>query len=76
MLLRVELFGLLKDYGESVQVEAAPRATAAQVLASLSDKIGAPTASVVLATSERILGRDEEVRPQDRLAALPPVCGG
>jgi len=81
MVLRIELYGCLKDggLGDFAEVEVSAGATSRQTLEALSARLGKRAAlaqAAVLATDFRILRADETVPADARLAALPPVCGG
>jgi hypothetical protein len=81
VLLRIELYGCLKDggLGDFAEVEVAPGSTARQALEALSLRLGKRAVlaqAAVLATDSLILRPEEEVPADARLAALPPVCGG
>ena len=79
MDIEVRLFGALRDRapGDTVRVEVAEGATVADVQRALARVLGtALVHDAAIANDEEVLGPEAAVRPGDRLAALPPVCGG
>lgn len=80
MMLRVELYGRLREagLGESAELELGASPRAREVLKALSRLMGDKgylLEGAVLASENEVLGPSAPV-PRGRLAALPPVCGG
>jgi sulfur carrier protein ThiS len=72
----IELYGRLKESGERVELELPAGTTAAAALQLLGQKLGRGVEGAVLASESAVLGADEVIPESQRLAALPPVCGG
>jgi molybdopterin converting factor small subunit len=83
--IQIDLFGALRKYGHaplSLEIPTgstvrAVKARVAEALTHLGPFEDHDILSVsALATERRVLGEDECIDTTERLALLPPVCGG
>ena len=77
----IELYGILKEsgIGPTVELNLSETATAAEVLCLLKELFGHKAVllkGAVLATETEVLAAGDPLPASQRLAALPPVCGG
>jgi molybdopterin converting factor small subunit len=77
----IELYGALKDggLGTTVELDLGKGATAAEAISLLKGLFGKKASllqGAVLATETEVLAGSDLLPKSQRLAALPPVCGG
>ena len=79
MTIRVLLFASWSDAlgARSIDVEVAPDATAADVLAAVVARVpDVPLAAPAVAVNRSIVRPETRVRDRDEVAIIPPVAGG
>ena len=81
MKLRVELYGRLKDagLGNVVELDVDRALRAEEILAVLAERFGTKRkllSGSVLANESEVLGSGSIISSEERLAVLPPGCGG
>jgi molybdopterin converting factor small subunit len=83
--IQIDLFGTFRKYGHApLSLDIPPGSTVRAVKARVADALAHPgpfedhdiLKVSALATERRVLAEDERIDPRERLALLPPVCGG
>ena len=76
--LQVHLFGMLRGRvpGDVLEITLPAGATAGDLRRHVAGKLRLPLDACAVGDDEAILAEGSRLRPDQRLALLPPVCGG
>lgn len=79
-MIRLQLFGALRRYGNELALEITPETTVADLCREVSSMLGDESSTLIqrcaVANDNRVLLRNEKLGQETELALLPPVSGG